>query len=118
MGMMIGNGFKLGLACAFAIGGCMTAFAQQAQLQAEKPDLKVSKRTLMEQYEPDLVISVDERLRLKRARMARVKERKEIIDTLDISERKKRRLLKELYRTPFSDEWEKVLADTEFEDPQ
>jgi hypothetical protein len=38
------------------------------------------------------------------------------MDTLNISERQRRRLLKELYRSPFSNEWNKVIADLEFDE--
>ena len=70
----------------------------------------------MEQYEPDLILSAADRIQLKKERLATIKKRREIIDTLDISDRKRRKLLKELYRSPFSNQWDKVIADIEFED--
>lgn len=79
--------------------------------------LFVKYRTVLEQYEADFVASSEERLRKKQQRQALIQFRKAIIDTLPVSNRLKRRLLKELYNTPFTEEWSKVLADLEFEDP-
>ncbi len=89
--------------------------AQEERPADKKEVLKVKKRTIMERYEPGLVLSPEERLQLKRARLATIKKRRSIIDTLDISDRKRRRLLKELYRSPLSNRWDKVVADLTFE---
>jgi len=70
----------------------------------------------MEQYEPELVLNADDRARLKKERIALIKKRRRIIDSLDISERRKRSLLRELYRTPHSYKWDRLIADIEFED--
>jgi hypothetical protein len=75
----------------------------------------VEKKTVMELYEPGMVLTVEDRIRLKKERLALIQKRRRIIDTLDISDRRKRRLLKELYSTPHSDRWERVIADIEFE---
>ncbi|MBT8294220.1 MAG: hypothetical protein KJN70_13180, partial [Eudoraea sp.] len=58
----------------------------------------------------------EERMKLKLERIANIEKRLEIMDTLNISDRQRRRLLKELYGSPFSDEWNKVTADLEFEE--
>jgi len=68
----------------------------------------------MEQYEPELVLSVDERVRLKKKRIATIKRRRGILDTLDISERRRERLLKALLKNPFSDKLNKAVAEIEF----
>ena len=81
-----------------------------------KNELVVKKRTVLEQFDSDLVISPEERIKLKIDRFAAIQERLQIMDTLDISDRQRRRLLKELYYSPFSDEWNKVIADLEFEE--
>ena len=81
-----------------------------------KTELTVKKRTVLEQFDSDLVITPEERIKLKIDRLAAIQERLEIMDTLDISDRQRRRLLKELYRSPFSDEWNKVIANLEFEE--
>ena len=70
--------------------------------QENKPaELKIQKHTVMEQFEPDMVLSVDNRRRLKEKRKNTFKRRKGILDTLDISERRRQRLLKALLKNPF-----------------
>lgn len=81
-----------------------------------KTELAVKKRTVLERFDSDLVISPEERIKMKIERVAAIQERLQIMDTLDISDKQRRRLLKELYRSPFSDEWNKVIADLEFEE--
>lgn len=81
-----------------------------------KEEIVVKKRTVLERFDSDLVITPEERMKLKLERIATIEKRLEIIDTLNISDRQRRRLLKELYRSPFSDEWNKVIADLEFEE--
>lgn len=80
--------------------------------------MKVKKKTVMEQYEPDLVLTVDDRIRLKKERIALLQRRRQIIDTLDITDRRKRKLLKELYNSPTSDKWKRVIADIQFQHPE
>jgi hypothetical protein len=81
-----------------------------------RQEIKVKKKTVMEQYEPELILTVDDRIRLKEERIATIRKRRGIIDTLCISDRKRRKLLKELYHTPNSDRWDKLIADIQFED--
>lgn len=87
-------------------------FAQEDP-QQEEP--RVKKHTLMARFEPGYVPPAEERLELKLDRKETVEFKAALIDTLSIPERKKRRLRKELYNTPFTDEWDKVIADLEFE---
>ena len=94
----------------------MTSAVAQETKETNKKEIKVKKKTVMEQYEPEMILTVDDRIKLKKDRLALIKKRRSIIDTLDISDRRKRRLLKELYRTPHSYKWEKLIADIEFED--
>ncbi len=94
--------------------GCAQLIAQDPVLEKKGQNLKVQKYTIMEQYEPELVLSVNERVRLKKERIATIKRRRGILDTLDISERRRERLLKELLNNPFSDKLNKAVADIEF----
>ena len=91
-------------------------YCQVENKNSDKNELTVEKRTVLERFDSDLVISPEERIKLKMERIATIQKRQEIIDTLNISERQRRRLLKELYRSPFSDQWNKVIADLEFEE--
>lgn len=91
-------------------------YGQKENKKGDKNELTVEKRTVLERFDSDLVISPEERMKLKIERIATIQKRQEIIDTLNISERQRRRLLKELYLSPFSDEWNKVIVGLEFEE--
>ena len=91
-------------------------YGQEKTRISTKEEIVVKKRTVLERFDSDLVITPEERMKLKLERIAAIEKRLEIMDTLNISDRQRRRLLKELYRSPFSDEWNKVIADLEFEE--
>ncbi|MBT8184767.1 MAG: hypothetical protein KJN76_07990 [Eudoraea sp.] len=105
------------VSCLFAMGTLTPVLAQEVKTP-EKKEIKVVKRTVMEQYEPGMILTADDRTRLKKERIALIQKRRRIIDTLDISERRKRSLLKELYRSPHTDKWDRLIADLEFEDDE
>ena len=86
------------------------------EYEAEK--IAVKKHTVMELYEPDLVLSVNARRQLKAERKNTIARRRSILDTLDISERRRQRLRKLLLKNPFSDQLKKAMAEIEFEDDQ
>lgn len=100
------------------MGFNLTIYAQEATSTAQAEEIKVRKHTVLGQYEPEMVIPADERIQLKSNRIATIKMKREIIDTLDISDRKRRQLLKELYRSPFTYKWDKVIATLEAEDEE
>jgi hypothetical protein len=100
----------------FLLAFSAIGFSQQGQNKQDNKGLSLQKRTALEQFESDLVISPEDRMKLKKARVIAIQKRLEIMDTLNISDRQRRKLLKELYRSPFSDEWNKVLAGLEFEE--
>ncbi|MEO0526232.1 MAG: hypothetical protein AAFZ89_03335 [Bacteroidota bacterium] len=102
-------------AALFLFSGTLMAQDNEV-LEKVKKNIAVKQRTLMEQFEPDMVLSVDERVQLKRNRISAIQHGRSVLDTLDISDRKRRKLLKELYREPFSERLNKTLADTKFEE--
>jgi len=96
-----------------SVCGIFMATAQSA----EKDTIKVQKRTIMDKFEPDYVKPEDERIALKKKRITTQREAKKIIDSLDISERKRRKLIRELKYNPFSERIQKtILVETEYED--
>ncbi len=109
-------GRKLSLVLFFLIP-CILSAQVNPSAEQHRDTLFVKYKTVLEQYEADFVASTQERLRKKQQRQALIQFRETVIDTLPISNRLKRRLLKELYNTPFTEEWSRVLADLEFEDP-
>lgn len=90
---------------------------QTAGKTLKSDSLYVKYKTVLERYEADFVATSEQRKQWKKERQELIRFRSAIIDTLPISDRLKRRLRKELYTTPFTDEWSKVMADLEFEDP-
>lgn len=106
----------------YTLGTCFLAFLllgiyDVSAQEKEKKTIAVQKYTIMDQFEPDLVKPVSERLELKEQRIAHQKNTKKILDTLDISDRKRRRLLRELKRNPFSEHLDKIImAESHFED--
>ena len=79
-------------------------------------EIRVKQKTIMEKFEPEMVISVEGRTQMKEDRLAELERGKQIIDTMDISERKKRKLLGDLYWSPYSDRLEKNMLDTKIVD--
>jgi hypothetical protein len=86
--------------------GVNATFAQDA----DTINAKIKKRTLLKQFEADYVLSVSERIALKQSRIAFQYRTKEILDTLDISDKKRKRLIEELKRNPFSEKIQNVIA--------
>ena len=86
-------------------------------MKVDKSNLKVQRHTVMERFEPEMVVSANQRLEKKQQRAEDTERKIDILDTLDISERRKRKLLLDLKYTPYSNRLNKaVLVDTEFED--
>lgn len=67
--------------------------------------------TLMGRYAPELVLSPEERQQLKWERRETVSYREAVIDTLPVSKRVKRKLLRELYSSPFTETYDEVLQE-------
>ncbi|MGB5437589.1 MAG: hypothetical protein WBM98_16970 [Maribacter sp.] len=99
--------------------GLLFLFLGSTHMSAQANDaekIKIKKHTVMELYEPDLVLSVDARMQLKVEHKNTMARRNSILDTLDISERRRQRLRKLLLKNPFSDQLNKAMAEIEFED--
>jgi hypothetical protein len=99
----------------------MVLFWVDGSAQSEKKDtlgkkLKIEKWTVLEEYEPDMILSAKDRMDLKKKRMVEAKRRRGILDTLDIPDRKRKKLLRDLYNNPFSERLLRTLADAGFED--
>lgn len=86
----------------------------QSNLEEKKTDLieEEEKGPLMYKFEPNFLSAEEQRK--KDIKFARA-----IIDTLTISERKRRRLLKDLYKNGVSERLSKTwLVDTKFDDDE
>lgn len=110
--------YKIGIANLSVVIGFFYATQLCAQSTPQKSDVEeisVQEHTLMERFEPDFVVSVEDRIQLKRDRIAKISHTKELLDILDISDRKRRKLLEDLRWSPFSTRLSKVIAETKFE---
>lgn len=103
-----------------SVCGCFLVFGcQQLQAQQQDPKPSPTQKQITEEedegpsmfrFEPDILAK-------KEAKMARIERARRILDTLDIPERRKRKLLKDLYKNGITDRLSKsVLADINFED--
>lgn len=100
--------------CVFSYGTTQI-LAQELSVVIDKSE--VQKHTMMEQFAPDLVVPLNQRLAMKNELVAAIKRKRAILDTLDISNRKKRRLFRDLNYCPFSNRLEKAtLANSKFQD--
>jgi len=104
------------IVCAF-FTSISFSLAQDTQIEIEKNEIKVQKHTVMERFEPEMVISVEDRIQLKQDRIVELRRTKELLDTLSISKRQRRKLLRDLRRSPvFSERLNKVIAENIFEE--
>ena len=99
--------------------GMNTAAAQNS----DSVSAKVNKRPLLNQFESDYVLTASERIALKQSRIAYQYRVKEILDSVEISDRKRKRsakkplyrkrkrLLLEIKRNPFSEKIKEAVAE-------
>ena len=76
----------------------------------------IQKHTIMERFEPGYVVSAQERADMKRKRIANEGYTLSVLDTMKISNRKRKQLLRDLKFSPFSDRLSKFIVDTRFDD--
>lgn len=109
--------------CVFLLGSA-SLIAQQditkprtAKLKVDKSKVKVQRHTVMSRFDEDLASSEEERLKKRFERIADTEKKLSILDTLDISQRRKKMLLRDLKYAPYSTRLNKAtLVDTKFED--
>ncbi|APQ19070.1 hypothetical protein A9200_04425 [Maribacter hydrothermalis] len=75
-----------------------------------QPKIKMKQRLLLNQFESEYVLTASERMALKESRIAYQYKTKELLDSLDISTKKRKRLIQELKRNPFSDRIQDAIA--------
>ncbi len=107
----------LGL-CVTIFGASLLSAQEQLPKETANKELEVQKHTILERFETDFMVSVNERRKMKKEHIALTEKRYSILDTLDISERKRRKLMRDLYDSPFSDRLNRTMADLEFDDEE
>lgn len=101
--------------CSLALFGTSTMISQQAD-DIEKNSQPVVKYTLMERFEPELTLTLRERKRMKAERFAEIKLKMQMLDTMDISERRREKLLSDVIEKPYSTRLSRNMADSQFEE--
>lgn len=90
-------------------------FAQEDKVVLNT-DFEVQKYTVMERFEPGYIISAKKRAEMKNKRIADAKHTLSVLDTIKISNRKRKLILRDLKYNPFSDRLNQFIVDTKFED--
>ena len=101
---------KLTLFCGFLLCFILSIPTIQAQ-DSLKLEAKVKQRMLLNQFESDYVLTAAERIALKQSRIAYQYRMKALLDSIDISDAKRKRLLLELKKNPFSERVQTVIAN-------
>ncbi|WP_373519490.1 hypothetical protein [Pricia sp.] len=94
--------------------GVLTLSAQESNYVLAGEGQAVKKYTIMERFEPELILTSSERERLKAERFTEIRTKMDILDTMDISERKREKLINDLIESPFSPRLFKTFADIKF----
>ncbi len=102
--------------CAFGLATLFLGVQTTKAQNSEREESTITERTYMERFEPQLIKSVEERLALKQLRIAEMRRKMTILDSLDISERKRKELQQDLRNNPFSHRLSKTLSNIEFVD--
>lgn len=101
------------VACLLNIG---QSFGQDSSNVDEKKQIKIPRTTFMEKFDPDLALTAEERRSMRVALIKELRLKKSILDTLDISDRRRQKLLKDLHNRPFSDRLQKTMAELKFDE--
>ncbi len=107
-----------GFALAIFLVTATQVSAQDAEKKVDEKEVKVQRHTVMEQFAPEIMQTAEERKQRKLDHLAEIEMKKRALDTMDISRRKKRKLLADLNNTPYSDRLNRAMADVKFEDDE
>ncbi len=83
-----------------------------------KKDFEIQKHTVMALFEEEYTLSAQERAELKNKRIAAAEFTLGVLDTLEISDRKRRLLIHDLKYNPLSDRLTQFIAETKIEDEE
>lgn len=96
---------------------CFTLTAQENAflMGGEQP---VKKYTIMERFEPEYILTATEREKLKAERFAEIQITMRVLDTMNISDRKREKLINDLMVDPFSPRLSKTMAEIRFKEDE
>ncbi|WP_430966793.1 hypothetical protein [Spongiimicrobium sp. 2-473A-2-J] len=106
------------LLCLFVFGGLQLSAQESKSKSPSKTseEIQVEKRTLMERFEPKMVVSVEQRIQMKKDRKAEMARALEMLDTMDIKARKRQRLLKDLHKNSFTSKLYRAMVEAQYSD--
>ncbi|QCW99957.1 hypothetical protein FGM00_07535 [Aggregatimonas sangjinii] len=94
----------------------MQLSAQQTAPENSKKEVDVQRHTVMEQFASEDLFTLEERKQKRLAHLAEIEKLKKALDTMDISRRKKRKILADLINKPYSDRVNQAMAEINFEE--
>ncbi len=111
---------KKTLLIALSAAGICGSVSLRAQSQPDPETapaiLRARSQSVLERFDDELVPGPGQRQQMKQQRLASIRERRAVIDTLPITKRKRKKLLRELYNSPHESLWDKTLTHLDFED--
>jgi len=107
---------KVAFALALFLLGALEVTAQETATKKDKKDIEIQHHTVMEQFAAEMMPTAEERRQKKIAHLAEIEKLKKALDTMDISRRKKRKILADLINKPYSDRVNQAMAEISFED--
>tara|TARA_R110002167_G_scaffold54350_1_gene154828 strand:- start:2493 stop:2831 length:339 start_codon:yes stop_codon:yes gene_type:complete len=106
----------MGLALSLVLVGTTCLSAQDRNEQPVKQEVSVQRHTMLERFAPDMAPSAQERVEKKKEHLAVIALKQSVLDTMDMPERKRQKLLEDLRKNPFSNRLQQAFADVKFEE--
>ncbi len=106
---------KVALGLLLFMFGAFQVAAQETKPEKKK-EVEVQRHTVMEQFASEIMPTAEERKQKKIAHLAEIEKLKKALDTMDISRRKKRKILADLVNKPYSDRVNQAMAEISFDD--
>lgn len=101
---------------AFMLLAATQLSAQNTTPEKSKKEVDVQRHTVMEQFASEDLFTLEERKQKRLAHLAEIEKLKKALDTMDISRRKKRKILADLINKPYSDRVNQAMAEINFEE--
>ncbi|WP_139205125.1 hypothetical protein [Pricia antarctica] len=93
-----------------------TIISQQRAIDIERNSQSGKKYTLIARFEPELALSASEREHMEAERFAEIKLKMQLLDTMDISDRKRDKLISDLIEKSFRARSFRNMANNHFEE--
>ena len=106
------------VACILFFSAFQVLAQERPELPIIKKDFEIRKHTIMERFEPELVISPKKRAEMKEKRIEDAAYTLKVLDTMKISNRKRNQLLRDLKYNPFSHRLNKFIVESKFDDEE